>query len=164
MVNARHLFYGISLLDKYRGMGKMKAYLIFGLCDETFSIVCSVAPPAGVDRKWFYFYITLLDYFYWVTGSVLGALLGAVVSFDTKGLDFVLTALFVVIFTGQWKAQKNHSPAIVGVAASAFCLLVFGPANFIIPSMLLILAVLTLFRKNIERKIDTTAEKVEEII
>jgi 4-azaleucine resistance transporter AzlC len=164
MVNARHLFYGLSLLDKYRGAGRMKPYLIFGLCDETFSIVCSVAPPEGVDRHWFYFFITLLDHCYWVTGSVLGALLGSVVSFDTKGLDFVLTALFVVIFTGQWRAQRNHSPAVIGVAAAAFCLLVFGPGNFIIPSMLLILAVLIAFRKGIESKIETTGEKVEEII
>ena len=164
MVNARHLFYGLSLLDKYRDAGRMRPYLIFGLCDETFSIVCSTEPPEGVDRSWFYFFITLLDHCYWVTGSVIGALLGSVVTFNTKGLDFVLTALFIVIFTGQWKAQRNHQPAVIGLAASVCCLLVFGPGNFIIPSMLLILAVLTVFRTGIERKIDTTAEKIEEII
>jgi len=101
MVNARHLFYGISMLDKYKGTGKFKPYLIFGLCDETFSIICSTNPPEGVNRNWFMFFITMLDHGYWVLGSALGGLLGYMVSFNTKGLDFVLTALFVVIFIGQ---------------------------------------------------------------
>lgn len=101
MVNARHLFYGISMLDKYKGTGKFKPYLIFGLCDETFSIICSANPPVGVNRNWFMFFITFLHHCYWVLGSAIGGLLGYMVSFNTKGLDFVLTALFVVIFIGQ---------------------------------------------------------------
>ena len=144
MVNARHLFYGISLLDKYRDTGKLKPYLIFGLCDETFSIVCSAEPPDGINRKWFMFFITILDHGYWVLGSAIGGILGTLVSFNTKGLDFVLTALFVVIFVGQWKAQKNHKPAIIGVLCSAICLVIFGQNNFIIPSMIAILAILTI--------------------
>lgn len=148
MVNARHLFYGISMLDKYKGTGKLKPYLIFGLCDETFSIICSTEPPEGVNRNWFMFFITLLDHSYWVLGSALGGLLSYMVSFNTKGLDFVLTALFVVIFIGQWKTQKNHKPAVIGVLCSIICLVVFGQGNFIIPSMIAILVVLTLFRKN----------------
>lgn len=147
MVNARHLFYGISLLDKYRGTGKLKPYLIFGLCDETFSIICSTNPPAGVNRNWFMFFITLLDHFYWVLGSALGGLLGYVVSFDTKGLDFVLTALFIVIFLGQWKTRQGRKPAVIGVCCSAVCLVVFGPNHFIIPSMISIVAILTVFRE-----------------
>lgn len=147
MVNARHLFYGLSLLDKYRDTGKIKPYLIFGLCDETFSIIYSTNPPRGVNKNWFMFFITLLDHSYWVLGSAIGALLGTMVSFNTKGLDFVLTALFVVIFIGQWRTQKRHEPAIIGVVCSAICLKVFGPGNFIIPSMIAILAVLTLLRK-----------------
>ncbi|MGI6453065.1 MAG: AzlC family ABC transporter permease [Syntrophomonadaceae bacterium] len=147
LVNARHLFYGISMLDKFRGTGKLKPYLIFGLCDETFSILCSTDPPPGVDRKWFMFFVTLLDHSYWVLGSAAGGMLGSMVSFNTKGLDFVLTALFVVIFVGQWKAQKDHKPAVMGVLCSVICLIVFGPGNFIIPSMLAILAVLTIYRK-----------------
>ncbi|MGI6145574.1 MAG: branched-chain amino acid ABC transporter permease [Clostridia bacterium] len=147
MVNARHIFYGISMLDKYKDTGKLKAYLIFGLCDETFSIVCSTEPPEGVNRNWFMFFITLLDHSYWVIGSALGGLLGSMISFNTKGLDFVLTALFVVIFVGQWKAQKNHKPAIIGVLCSVICLVIFGPSNFIIPAMIAILAVLTISRK-----------------
>lgn len=146
MVNARHLFYGISMLDRFKGTGKIKPYLIFGLCDETFSIVCSTEPPAGVSRKWFMFFVTLLDHCYWVLGSVLGGLLGSLISFNIKGLDFVLTALFVVIFVGQWKARKNHKPAIIGVVCSIICLIIFGQANFIIPAMLAILLVLTIFR------------------
>lgn len=153
MVNARHLFYGISMLDKYKGTGKLKPYLIFGLCDETFSIVCSAEPPEGVNRNWLSFFITLLNHSYWVLGSAIGGMLGSMVSFNTKGLDFVLTALFVVIFVGQWKAQKDHKPAIIGVLCSIICLAVFGQSNFIIPSMLAILAVLTISRKEyVEKK------------
>lgn len=147
MVNARHLFYGISMLDKYKDTGRLKPYLIFGLCDETFSILCSTDSPDGVDRNWFAFFITLLNHSYWVLGSILGGLLGSIVSFNTKGLDFVLTALFVVIFVGQWKSQKNHKPAIIGVLCSVLCLVIFGPHNFIIPSMIAILAILTISRK-----------------
>lgn len=147
IVNARHLFYGISMLDKYRDTGKLKPYLIFGLCDETFSIVCSTKPPKDVEQKWFMFFITLLNHSYWVFGSTLGGLLGSMISFNTKGLDFSLTALFIVIFVGQWKTQKNHKPAIIGVLCSVICLVVFGQNNFIIPSMIAILIVLTIPRK-----------------
>ncbi len=150
VINARHLFYGISMLEKYKNVGRLKPYLIFGLCDETFSLLCSAKPPDGADINWFYFFITLLNHFYWVLGSVLGALLGAVVKFSTKGLDFVLTALFCVIFIDQWKSQKNHKSAVVGVLCTAVCLAIFGQDNFIIPSMIAIITVMTLLRKSIE--------------
>ncbi|MCM8711736.1 AzlC family ABC transporter permease [Clostridium sp. SYSU_GA19001] len=154
MINARHIFYGISLLEKYKDAGKFKPYLIFGLCDETFSIICSAEPPKDVNRKWFNFFITLLDHSYWVLGSALGGIVGYIISFNTKGLDFVLTALFVVIFVEQWKSQKNHKPAVIGVLCSIICLLVFGQSNFIIPSMLSILAVLIISRKKcVEKKV-----------
>lgn len=146
MVNARHLFYGISLLDKFKAAGVLKPYLIFGLCDETFSIVHSSEPPEGVDRNWFMFFITALNHFYWVVGSVLGVAIGSTVSFNTKGLDFVLTALFVVIFIEQWKAQENHMPAVIGVVCSVLSLLAFGKDGFIIPAMISILVSLTLVR------------------
>ena len=152
MVNARHLFYGISMLDKFKNTGKLKPYLIFGLCDETFSIVCSAEPPEGVNRNLFMLFITLLDHSYWVIGSALGGLLGSIVSFNTKGLDFVLTALFVVIFIGQWKAQKDHKPAVTGVLCSVICLIVFGQSHFIIPSMAAILVVLSLLRKHVKEE------------
>lgn len=151
MVNARHLFYGLSLLGKFNEAGKKKPYLIFGLVDETFSILCSTEPPEGVDRGWFMFFITLLNHIYWVTASAIGGILGSLVTFNTKGIDFVMTALFVVIFINQWKSQKQHAPALIGVAASIASLLVFGPGNFIIPSMILIIVVLTLYRKPFEK-------------
>lgn len=147
MVNARHLFYGISMLDRYRGMGKIKPFLIYTLCDETFSIVCSKEPSKAADEKWFYFFISLFDYLYWITGSVIGSFLGGLVSFDTKGLDFVLTALFVVIFTEQWLESKNHFSALAGISASAACLVLFGAEGFLIPAMILILVVLTIAGK-----------------
>jgi len=150
MVNARHLFYGLSMLGKYRDTGKMKPYLIFGLTDETFSIVCSTEPPEGVTKEWFMFFITLLNQIYWVTGSLLGSVLGAIFTFNSKGIDFVMTALFLVIFINQWKEQKNHIPAIIGVGASVLSLMIFGQANFIIPAMLLIVSSLTFCRRTME--------------
>lgn len=161
MVNARHLFYGVSLLNKYKSSGKIKPYLIFGLCDETFSIVSSTEPPEGVDRNWFNFFITILDHGYWVLGSAIGSLVGSLVTFNTKGLDFVLTALFVVIFVGQWKTQKNHLPAIIGVLCSVACLLIFGQSRFIIPSMIAILAALTLFKNGIGKAAIPKEEEVQ---
>lgn len=152
MVNARHLFYGLSVLGKYREMGKKKPYLIFGLTDETFSLVCSAEPPEGVDKGWFIFIITLLNQIYWITGSALGGILGKLFTFNTKGIDFVMTALFLVIFINQWNGQKDHIPAMAGVGASVLCLMIFGASGFIIPAMLLIIALLTIFRKSIDRR------------
>lgn len=149
MVNARHLFYGISMLEKFKGTGKIKPYLIFGMCDETFSILCSTEAPEGVDKKWFMFFVTLLNHFYWVLGATAGGILGSFLTFNSKGIEFVMTALFTVIFVEQWKSQKNHISAIIGVAASVICLLVFGANNFILPSMALILIVLTLFQRKL---------------
>lgn len=147
MVNARHLFYGISMVDKYKDTGKLKPFLIFGLCDETFSVVFAAEPPEDVDKNWFVFFITLLQYLYWSLGTGIGGILGTMITFNTEGLDFVLTALFVVIFLGQWKANKDHKPAIIGVLSSVACLIIFGPDNFIIPSMIVIILILTIIRK-----------------
>ena len=152
MVNARHLFYGISMLQKFKGTGKLKPYLIFSLCDETFSILCSAQPPVGVSSKWFMFFIAVLDHLYWIIGGLLGAVLGSFMTFNTKGIDFVLTALFVVIFINQWKATKNHLPVLVGVGASLLCLILFGPSNFLIPAMVLILLLITLLKKPMGRE------------
>lgn len=152
LVNARHLFYGISMLEQFKGAGRLKPYLVFGLTDETFSLLCSTEPPEGVNRTWFQFFVTLLDHSYWVTGSALGSIIGAFLTFNTKGLDFVLTALFVVIFINQWKGTKNHWPALIGVVATIISLMIFGQTNFMIPAMILILGLLTLFRKKMERE------------
>lgn len=150
-VNARHLFYGISTLKQYRGIGRIKPYLIFSLTDETFSIICSAEVPKNVDKKWFYFFISFLDQLYWVTGTLIGGILGSLIEFNTKGIDFVLTALFVVILINQWQSTKNHLPAIIGIASAIACRLTFGPANFIIPSMLVILILVTALKTPMER-------------
>lgn len=150
MVNARHLFYGISMLDKYRGTGWKKFFLIFGMCDETFSINCSVEPPEGVDKGWFQLFITILNYLYWVGGALLGSIAGAFLPFDTTGIDFAMTALFVVIYLNQWMEAKDHRPALIGLGATLLCLIVFGADNFILPAMALILLCLTLLRKKLE--------------
>lgn len=151
MINARHLFYGISMLDKYKGTGIKKIYLIYGLCDESFSINYTADIPEDVDKGWFMFFVTALNQFYWVSGSTLGGLFGSLIHFNTEGLEFVMTAMFVVIFMEQWLKDKKHTSAIMGLALSAICLIAFGADNFMIPSMLAILAVLTLIRKPLEK-------------
>lgn len=153
MVNACHLFYGISMLDKYKNVGKKRWYLIFGMCDESFSINCTTEVPAGVDRGWFYFFVTLLNQCYWVCGAAIGGICGSLISFETEGLDFVMTALLVVIFLEQWMKEKDHTSGVIGIVLTVICLVVFGNKNFIIPSMLGILGVLTLMRGRLERRI-----------
>ena len=152
MINARHLFYGISMLERYRDVRGVKCiYLIFGMCDESFSINCTADIPQSIDRGWFYFFVTLLNHIYWVTGATLGGLFGALFTFNTEGLDFVMTAMFVVIFLEQWQKDKQHTPALLGLLLSAVCLVVFGADNFILPAMAAILLALTLLRSKLER-------------
>ena len=151
MVNARHLFYGISMLEKYSATGRIKPYLIFGLTDETFSINSTVEPPQNVDRKQFYFSVTLLNQIYWVTGATLGGIFGALLDFNLEGLEFVMTALLLVIFLEQWMKDKKHTTALIGLGVTALSLFIFVSSDFIIPAMLGIVGVLTLFRKNIEK-------------
>ena len=151
MIQARHLFYGIALLEKYKGTGWNKTYLVFGLCDESFSINCSTEVPEGVDKGWFYFFVTLLNQLYWVAGATIGGILGSFITFNTEGLDFVITAMFVVIFLEQWLKEKKHYTALIGVLASAVCLLLFGADSFLIPTMVCFLCFLTVFQKPIEK-------------
>lgn len=153
VINARHLFYGISMLDRYKGTGWKKLYLIFGMCDESFSINYTAKIPENVDRGWFMFFVTLLNHMYWFTGAALGGIFGSLVSFDTEGLNFVMTAMFTVIFTEQWLKDRNHTGALLGIALSLLCLSVFGPDSFIIPAMLAIAAVLTILRKPLEKEV-----------
>lgn len=152
MINARHLFYGLSMLDKFKNIGKKKPYMIFSLTDESFSLLCGVDSPDGVDEGWFYFFIALLNHIYWIIGSAIGGILGTLITFDTQGIDFVMTALFVVIFIDQWEETNNHIPAIIGIVGSLVCLFVFGGDQFILPSMLVILLALTIFRNPIEER------------
>lgn len=150
MIQARHLFYGISMLDKFKGLGWKKPYLIFGMCDETFSINYTADIPEDVDRGWFYFFVTLLNQLYWVGGATLGGLLGNFIKFNTEGLDFVMTAMFVVIFLEQWLKERHHVSEWVGLASAVCCLLIFGADNFLIPTMICILAALTALRRPVE--------------
>lgn len=153
MIQVRHLFYGISMLDKFKGTGWKKFYLIFGLCDESFSINYSAEVPSGVDKGWFMFFVTLLNHFYWFSGSTIGGLVGSLLTFNTEGLDFVMTAMFVVIFLEQWLKEKGHISAVVGIGTSVVCLSLFGSSSFMIPNMILMLLALTALRRPIERSI-----------
>ena len=151
MIQARHLFYGISMLDKFRGTGWKKLYLIFGMCDESFSVNCTAEPPEGVDRGKFMFAVTLLNQLYWETGATAGGLIGGLIPFDTHGLEFVMTAMFVVIFLENWLKEKRHLPALIGMVVSVVCLLLFGADSFLIPTMIGILLLLTLIRRPMEK-------------
>ncbi|MFV0496765.1 MAG: AzlC family ABC transporter permease [Candidatus Fimivivens sp.] len=147
MVNARHIFYGISMLEKYRGLGTVRLFLIYTLCDETFSICSGVSPRQGISRKYFYLAISLLNYIYWVFGTLFGGIAGQLMTFDTTGLDFVLTALFVVLFIEQVKKHEKRLHGLIGLLCTVACLVVFGADRFVIPAMLLILSVLLLRRE-----------------
>ena len=147
MVNARHLFYGISMVERYKDTGKKKPYLIFALTDETYSLVCSEESVKGVkEPKEYYLLVSLFNQAYWVIGSIIGSLLGNIIPFNVEGIDFALTALFVTIFVEQWLTMKNHKPALIGVIASVACLLIFGPDSFLIPAMIIIVTLLIALR------------------
>lgn len=147
VVNARHLFYGISMVDAYKGAGKKKPYLIFALTDETYSLVSKNQVPEGISRHGYCFLVSLFDQIYWVAGSVLGSLAGSLLPINYEGIDFVLTALFVTIFVEQWLSVKDHRPAIIGVVSTVVCLCLFGQDVFLIPSMVVIALLLTIMRK-----------------
>ena len=138
MVNARHLFYGLTMIDKYKTAGKKKPYLIFSLTDETYSLLCTDEIPDGVNRHWYQLLVSLFDQCYWILGSVLGSLLKELLAFDTAGIDFSMTALFVTVFVEQWLSTKNHWPAVIGLASAAACLVIFGPDSFLLPTMIAI--------------------------
>ena len=153
VVNARHLFYGISMVDAYKGTGKKKPYLIFALTDETYSLVSKNKGSENTNRHSYCFLVSLFDHLYWVAGTVLGSLAGSLLSINFEGIEFVLTALFATIFVEQWLSTKNHTPAIIGAAATALCLWVFGKDIFLIPSMIIIAMTLTLMQKNAGRNV-----------
>ena len=156
LLNARHIFYGISLIDTYKGTGRKKPYLIFALTDETYSLVTQNRPPEGMKRSTYCLLVSVLDHIYWITGCVVGSIAGNFIPISFEGIEFVLTALFVTLFVEQWLSNKNHFPAIVGVAATVVCLLIFGRDIFLIPSMALIAILLTTTRKTGMRKENAT--------
>ena len=151
-INARHLFYGLSLLDNFGQAGLKKLYLIFGLTDETYSLICGIKPPADVKTQDFYFCLSALNQFYWVLGCTIGGVLGNLISFDVRGMDFAMTALFLVIFIEQWLATDNHIPALLGVFVTIACLLLFGSQNFVMAAMVGIAIFFALLKKYIDKE------------
>ncbi len=150
MVNARHLFYSISMIGPYKDAGKYKPYMIFALTDETYSLLCDGKAPEGTDPKVYRFLVSAFNHSYWVLGSIIGNLLGAVLPFSTAGIEFSMTALFVASFTEQWIEAKDHVPALTGLLSTLLCLVLFGREHFLIPAMLLITLVLTLLHRREE--------------
>jgi 4-azaleucine resistance transporter AzlC len=150
VIQARHLFYGLAMLEKYKGLGIKRLYLIYGMCDESFSINCSAELPSHVDKGWFYFFVTLLNHSYWILGATLGALIGGFISFNTEGIEFVMTSMFVVIFLEGWLKGGKRISSLIGVLSSVVCLVIFGADTFLVPSMVCIVALLSVFRKRIE--------------
>ncbi|MBE6542177.1 MAG: branched-chain amino acid transporter AzlC [Ruminococcaceae bacterium] len=166
ITGARYLFYGITMLDRFKGTGWKKFYMIYGMVDESFSINYQATLSPDIDKGWFMFWVTLLDHIYWVFGSVCGSLLGSLIKFNTEGLDFVMTAMFVVIFMNQLMSERkgHYQSEIIGIVSGIVCLVVFGSSNYVIPTMLTILAVLTVFRKPLEKSADiASAEKEAEL-
>ncbi|MDL2252952.1 AzlC family ABC transporter permease [Ruminococcaceae bacterium OttesenSCG-928-I18] len=151
MVNARHVFYGIPLLERFKHFGRAKYYMIFALTDETFALLCSVKPPAGVSERRFNLAICALDHSYWITGCTLGGILGTALPINTAGIDFVMTALFVVIFLEQWRERQNRRPALIGLGISILCRVLFGPQWFILAAMAALVLVFGVFKRPLER-------------
>ena len=151
MVNARHLFYGVSMLERYKDLGAKKPYCIFSLTDETYSLVCSAKVPEKVDKKLYYFAVSLMNQCYWIVGCLSGGLIGTYLPFNSAGVEFSMTALFVVVFIDQWRSTKRHHSAVIGLVCSILCLVIFGADSFIIPSMLSIALILSLSRKLLDK-------------
>lgn len=152
LIQARHLFYGLSMLDKFKGTGWKKFYLIYGMCDETFSVNYTADIPEDVDRGWFMFFVTLLNQFYWVASATTGGIIGSLLKINTDGISFVMTAMFVVIFMDQWLKEDQHLSSLIGLGVSLICLLIFGVDSFMIPTMITIVVLLTVLRHRLERE------------
>jgi len=162
-LNARHIFYGLSMLETFKIMGKRKPYMIFALTDETYSLLCSAKAPAGIDERNYYFFIALLDHSYWILGCALGGLIGSLLTFNTTGIDFIMTALFLTIAVDQWRETKDHIPVFTGFACALLCLILFGANHFIIPSLLGITVCLLLLRKPMENRAAKEKAAIREV-
>ena len=152
LIQARHLFYGLSMLDKFRGTGWKKFYLIYGMCDETFSVNYTADIPEDVDCGWFMFFVTVVNQFYWVASATTGGIIGSLLKINTDGISFVMTAMFVVIFMDQWLKEDQHLSSLIGLGVSLICLLIFGVDSFMIPTMITIVVLLTVLRHRLERE------------
>lgn len=156
MIGARHLFYGITMLDRFYHKGWKKPLLIYFMSDETFSVNYTAKIPRHVDEGWFMLWVSVLDFFYWLSGATLGGIFGNLITFSTKGLDFVMTAMFVVIFVEQWMKDKSHVSAALGVVLSVVSLLIVGPDHFVIPAMILMLLALIALRPRLSEEESAT--------
>ena len=152
MVNIRHVFYGLSLVDRYNRFGRKRWYLIFGMTDETYSLVCTTGVPKDVDEEKFLLSITLLNQIYWIIGTVIGSLAFTIISFDSTGIEFAMTALFIVMFMELWYRRSNRPAELIGMFSAVLCLALFGAANFVLPTMLLMVAVILLGKKKLGDK------------
>lgn len=148
-INGRHIFYGLSFVEKFKKMGKVYPYLVFSLTDETYSVLCGTKIPEGMEEKKVFFWISFLDQCYWVLGSVIGALAGSYITFDSTGIDFSMTALFIVIVVEQWQGTKTHFPALLGAVCGILWLIVLGPDQFILPALCSCVAILLLARRKV---------------
>ena len=163
VINFRHLVYGLSMLEKFRGLGWRKVYMIFALTDETYALLAGVEPPEGVDGKRFYFWISLLDQLYWIAGSLIGSIAGSLITINTEGIDFAMTALFIVIAIGQWQSNRQHFPVFLGAVGTLVCLLIFGGENgqFLIPALVVLVGGLLLTRPKLDRPDHTLSDSKE---
>lgn len=152
LLNFRHLFYGLSMIEKYRGTGIRKLYLIFGLTDETYALLTGYGAPVGLGEKDYYLAVTLMNQFYWVAGSIFGSVAGSIIPFDTTGIDFAMTALFAVLVVEQWKTNKNHIPALLGFAVTIAALFLFGADSFLIPTLIVLSVVLLWLQNSMNRR------------
>lgn len=157
-INGRHIFYGFSFIEKYRNMGKAYPYMVFSLTDETYSVLCRTKVPENLDEKKVMFWISLLDHSYWIAGSVIGGLAGQLITFDSTGIDFSMTALFVAIVIEQWKDSKIHAPAIIGFIMSALFLIILGPDRFILPALLITVIILIIIKGRLETEDEEEAQ------
>jgi len=161
LINFRHLVYGLSMLEKFRGMGWRKLYMIFSLTDETYALLAGATPPPGVNARDFYFTVAVLDHSYWILGSVIGSVAGALLGFDTTGVEFAMTALFLVIAVDQWRNYRSHLPAVLGTVATLVCLKLVGADMMLLPALCIIVVVLLLLRVRLEKQLEAKAEEVE---
>ena len=161
LLNFRHMFYGLSMLEKFRGMGLRKLYMIFSLTDETYALLSSARVPERVDPHAYYFAIAVLDHGYWILGSVIGSVAGALISFDTTGIDFAMTALFIVIAVDQWKTYRSHLPALLGCGITVLSLVILRPDAMLIPALCVIIVALLLLRARLE---GSRTEAEEEVV
>jgi 4-azaleucine resistance transporter AzlC len=151
-INIRQAFYGLSLLKRFNNSGKLKPYLIFALTDENYALLTSIKDDESLNKKWYYFFLLFFSQLYWLVGSTLGAVFGSNIKFQTQGLEFSLTALFVVLCIEQYKNLKNAIPFVIAFISSLFSLIFVPSDKMLIVSIFISIAMIFLFQKKIENE------------